>query len=199
MSIYLIRHGMTAGNAERRLQVPETPLSDPGRDQARRMARRLQDAGIERILTSDLLRARMTAEALGEASGVPLDLEPLLRERNFGDHRGLLWQEAAPDIFDTSYSPPGGETWPEFLERAAEAWARITQTAVETRGHLAVVTHGLLYGVLLRSHVGLPEESLTSGGRSGPPIRNTAITIVSQRKPFRVELLACTAHLEPQG
>ena len=64
MSIYLIRHGKTAGNAERRLQVPETPLNDAGLEQAAKLGNRLRDAGVERILSSDLTRALQTAEAV---------------------------------------------------------------------------------------------------------------------------------------
>jgi probable phosphoglycerate mutase len=199
MSIYLIRHGMTAGNAERRLQVPETPLSERGLEQARRLGLRLANIGVERILTSDLERARMTADAVSRAAGVAPDLEPLLQERNFGDHRGLLWQDAAPDIFDLAYDPPGGESWTEFLERAALAWESVARAAAEIEGHLAVVTHGLLYGVLVNEHIGLPDRPRGAGERPNLQIRNTAVTIVSQRSPHRIELLACTAHLEPEG
>lgn len=197
MSIYLIRHGRTEGNVERRLQVPETPLSEEGRAQARRLGDRLADVGIERILTSDLARARMTAEALSRAAGVEPDLEPLLQERNFGDHRGLLWQDAAPNIFDPAYAPPGGESWPEFVERAARAWVRIARASAETSGHLAVVTHGLIYEVFLQRHTDLVAGSAQRAERPSFLIRNTAVTIVTPHEPHRVELLACTAHLEP--
>ena len=52
MSIYLIRHGQTAGNAERRLQTPDVPLDDAGFEQARRLGERLRNAGIAGVESS---------------------------------------------------------------------------------------------------------------------------------------------------
>ena len=61
MSILLIRHGETAGNANRVVQVPETPLSERGLAQAALLGKRLANAGISQILASDYARAAMTA------------------------------------------------------------------------------------------------------------------------------------------
>ena len=80
MSIYFIRHGETPFNRSRVVQVPETPLSDRGVAQAERMASRLADVGITRIVASDMARAAMTAAALEAVTRVPLDFEPALQE-----------------------------------------------------------------------------------------------------------------------
>ena len=94
MAIYLIRHGETAWNAARIVQMPDTPLNDNGFDQAKRVARRMAEADIGGILSSDYQRTHSTAEAIAEATGRSIAFEPLLRERHFGDHRGsaLVWQ-----------------------------------------------------------------------------------------------------------
>src|SRR5438477_5849884 len=87
-SIFLIRHGETFGNAARIVQLPDIPLSERGLAQAERLARRLAQEGVARIISSDLPRAAMTAESVRRMTGAPLMFDPLLHERNFGDIRG---------------------------------------------------------------------------------------------------------------
>ena len=144
MAIYLIRHGETAGNAALVVQKPDIPLSPHGIDQARRLARRLTGEGIGQILSSDLTRAAMTAEAVGETTGAPIRFDPLLHERNFGDVRGTPYAELSFDLFAPDYDPPGGESWERFEARMDEAWVRIQRAADRCEENLGVVTHGLV-------------------------------------------------------
>ncbi len=193
MSIYLIRHGETAGNADRRLQRPDVPLNEAGLEQARRLGERLRDAGIAHVLSSDLLRARQTAEAVVRATGSPIQFDPLLQERNFGDLRGRLYDELDPELFSEDYDPPGGESGDVFRERVNRAWQRIVEctTEVDGRGHLAVVTHGLVYRVLFARHVS-PDADASELPRPG----NTALSIIEPAAPHKISLLACVAHLD---
>ena len=191
MSIYLIRHGETPGNRKRVVQVPETPLSEEGLEQARLLGVRLADVGLQRIVASDLTRAAMTAEALSKATGLPVEHDPLLQERNFGDLRGTPYAELAQDLFGPEFDPPGGESWEVFHRRVDTAWDRIREIATRTRGNLAVVTHGLVCHSLVSRHLAhtAVDPELTG-------FANTALTIVEASPPWRVRLLACTAHLE---
>lgn len=191
MSIYLIRHGQTAGNAERRLQTPDVPLDEAGLEQARRLGERLREAGIARVVSSDYARAHQTAEAVVRATGAPHEVEPLLRERNFGQLRGRLWDDVGPDLFADHFEPPGGESWGDFRARGRDAWAAITAraSAIEGEGHLAVVTHGMLYRVLFSDHV------FAASAEEAPAPGNTALSIIEPAPPHVVSLLACTAHL----
>jgi probable phosphoglycerate mutase len=191
MSIFLIRHGETAGNAARIVQRPDIPLSERGLAQAERLARRLAGAGITAILASDLVRAAMTAERLARVTGLSIAFEPLLHERNFGDIRGTAYADLGFDPFDPGYAPPNGETWAVFHARVDRAWARIQAAATATPGHLAVVTHGLVCKSLAGRHLALPSGA-------GVPERweNTSVTIVDARAPWRVALLNCCAHLD---
>lgn len=191
MAIFLIRHGETLGNAARVVQRPDNPLSPRGLDQAERLARRLADAGITRIVSSDLARAAMTAEPLQHATGAPLELEPLLQERSFGDLRGTAYADIEFDIFAEAYAPPNGESWEIFHARATLAWARVLALADATAGHLAVVTHGLVCRSLASRHLVLPSDQ-------GVPERweNTSVTIADPPAPWRVRLLNCIAHLD---
>ncbi|MGH7393739.1 MAG: histidine phosphatase family protein [Candidatus Rokuibacteriota bacterium] len=191
MSIFLIRHGETVGNASRVVQRPDNALSPRGVAQAERLARRLAPEGIAGIVSSDLARAVTTAERLRVLTGVPLSFEPLLQERNFGDIRGTPYAELGFDMFAPDYAPPNGETWPAFHERVDRAWARVHALAAPIDGHLAVVTHGLVCRSLAARHLVLPDGEAV-------PLRweNASLTIVECPAPWRVRLLNCVAHLD---
>lgn len=196
MAIYLIRHGETASNRARVIQLPETPLSGRGLGQARRLAERLAGEGIARIVSSDLARARMTAECLVATTGAPLEHDEGLQERNFGEIRGTAYADVGCDPFGPDYAPPGGESWPVFHERVDRAWRRIGRLAAECDGHLAVVTHGLVCHSIVARHVEWPSAS-DRPGPDDPPLHfgNTALTILAGPDPWRAEILGCTEHL----
>jgi probable phosphoglycerate mutase len=189
-SIFLIRHGETPGNAGRIVQTPDTPLSTRGIDQAKRLAQRLERTGIARILSSDLVRATMTAECIRLTTGVSLRLDPLLQERNFGDLRGTPYDRLTLDIFAPGYEPPGGESWEVFHARVDRAWGFVRQIAAESDGHLAVVTHGLVCRSLAARHLVLP-----AGQEAPERWANTGLTI-ADGPLWRVSLLNCTVHLD---
>lgn len=197
MAIYLIRHGETAGNRERVLQVPETPLSERGLAQASRLGARLADVGIAAILSSDMARAAMTAESLARATDLRVEHEALLQERNFGELRGTPYAELSESPFGPGFEPPGGESWPAFHGRVDIAFARVEALAAEVDGHLAVVTHGLVCHSIAMRHIDSGEAGV-GAGIDGPPIRfgNTAVTIIEGPGPWRAALFGCTAHLD---
>ena len=191
MSIFLIRHGETLGNASRTVQLPDNPLSARGALQAARLARRLIHEGISRILSSDYSRAAATADHLRRVTGAPIRYSPLLQERNFGDIRGTPYAELGFDMFEPGYAPPNGETWEMFHLRVDRAWALVQEEAAATVGHLAVVTHGLVCRSLADRHLVLPE------GEPPPAAwHNTSLTIIDHPPPWRVRLLNCAAHLD---
>ena len=190
MTILLVRHGETDGNAARVLQRPDVPLNDRGLRQAEQLARRLSAVGFARILCSDLLRARMTAAPLAARSGVAIDESPLLQERNFGDLRGMAYAALPEDPFGPDVRPPNGEDWPTFHARVADAFAFIVSRRRGVNGTLVVVTHGLVCRALVERHALLPEGVVV-------PERfdNASITVIHDDAPHRVSLLNCTAHL----
>jgi probable phosphoglycerate mutase len=189
--ILLIRHGETPGNAARVVQTPETPLSERGVEQARRLGARLAGEGVGGILASDLERAAMTAHRLADATGAPITFEPLLHERNFGDLRGTPYAELGVDLFAPELAPPGGESWRTFHVRVDRAWERILEEAARTEGDLAVVTHGL---VCLSITTRCAELSLTEAPELAG-FANTSVTQIEHTPPHRVRLLDCTEHL----
>jgi broad specificity phosphatase PhoE len=191
VSIFLIRHGETLGNASRTVQLPDNPLSPRGIAQAELLARRLQREGIAAILSSDFARAAATAERLRRVTGAPVRHDPLLQERNFGDIRGTPYAALGFDMFAPDYAPPNGETWEAFHARVDRAWTLIQEAAAAAGGHLAVVTHGLVCRSLAGRHLVLP------AGLDAPERwENTALTVIDYPAPWRVQVLNCIAHLE---
>jgi probable phosphoglycerate mutase len=190
-TIFLIRHGETDGNARRIVQLPAAALSPRGIAQAERLARRLATEGIRAILSSDLARAKTTAEHVHRATGAPIEFDPLLHERNFGAIRGTPYAEIGFDPFAPDYEPPEGESWPVFHARVDHAWQAIRACATRCEGPLAVVTHGLVCRSIAARHVVLPDGVVV-------PDRweNTSVTILDGPTPWRVRLLNCSIHLD---
>ena len=191
MSIYLIRHGETALNASRTLQPADTPLSPRGLAQAAAIGKRLVDAGVVAIVSSDLPRAAQTASAIAAACGLPIRWEPLLHERNFGDLRGQPYDGLAFDPLTLTEAPPGGESAATFRARVAEAFKRIVALRASLDGNLAVVTHGLVIGAMLEAHARLAEHDALP-----ERLGNASLTVLSALPPHDVGLLDCTRHLE---
>jgi probable phosphoglycerate mutase len=190
-TIFLIRHGETAGNAARIVQLPDAALSPRGIAQAERLALRLAAEGIALILSSDLERAMTTAEHVRRATGAPIEFDPLLQERNFGALRGTPYSELDFDLFAPDLEPPDGESWPIFHARVDRAWEAVKARAAEIDGPLAVVTHGLVCRSVAARHLVLPD-----GVAAPERWENTSVTIVDGPTPWRVRLLNCTTHLD---
>ncbi len=189
MTILIVRHGETDGNAARVLQRLDVPLNERGMRQAEELARRLSAQGFVRVLCSDLLRARMTAAPLAACSGLAVEESPLLQERNFGDLRGMPYAALAEDPFGPDFAPPNGEDWPTFHARVAEAFALIVDWRRGANGTLVVVTHGLVCRALVARHAFLPEGAVV-------PERfdNTGVTILHEDAPHGASLINCTRH-----
>lgn len=190
MTILLVRHGETDGNAARILQRPDVPLNARGVRQAERLAQRLSALGFAHIVCSDLLRARMTAAPLAARSGITIEESPLLQERNFGDLRGVPYADLAENPFGPDFVPPDGEDWPTFHARVAEAFAFIVTRRRAADGTLVVITHGLVCRAVVERHALVPEGVAVS-----ERFDNTSVTVLHEHAPHRVSLLNCTRHL----
>lgn len=189
MTILLVRHGETAGNAARVMQRPEVPLNERGIRQAAQLAERLFELGFAHVLCSDLVRARMTAEPLRARGRVVVVIEetPLLQERNFGDLRGTPYAELTCDPFAPGYVPPGGEGMEVFHRRVAQAFALVVERRRGVSGSLVVVTHGLVCRAILANHASAPAVPDHFG--------NTSLTVLDPDPPFAARLVNCTRHL----
>jgi broad specificity phosphatase PhoE len=150
MECWLVRHGESTWNSERRFQgTLDAPLSARGRAQASALAAGLGDTRFDALYTSPLSRARETAAACGARLGLEAVLLEELREIHLGGWEGLTlddvqaregdyyrrWLEAPVD-----HPAPGGEPMPGLATRVRAALDRLS--AVHPEGRVLVVAHG---------------------------------------------------------
>jgi 2,3-bisphosphoglycerate-dependent phosphoglycerate mutase len=134
-TLLLVRHGETDWNADGRLQGhTDRPLSDHGRRQARKLAEELSGEEIEAVYSSDLARARETAEVVGDRLGLPVELDPELREKDWGNWEGLTAVERDRVEF-------AGESTEAHQQRMLRALERISERHPGV-ARVLVVTHG---------------------------------------------------------
>ena len=157
--LIVVRHGETAWNVDTRIQGHlDIPLNATGLWQARQLGDALAGEAISAIYTSDLLRARKTAQAVADATGAALVDEPGLRERAFGSFQGRTFAEVEAEHpeqarrwrqRDPDYAPDGGESLRVLRERVVDTTHRL---AARHPGELVLlVTHGGVLDVLYRA------------------------------------------------
>jgi broad specificity phosphatase PhoE len=147
-TVLLTRHGETDWNNERRWQGhADRPLNERGREQARALAAELAGRSVDAIYSSDLLRARETAEIVGAELGLEVRIDAGLREVDVGTWSGLAHGEIErndPEGFRRWQE--GGKGWElgeSYEEMGERVVAAVTTIAAEHPGEtLLVVTHG---------------------------------------------------------
>ncbi len=157
--ILAIRHGETLWNVDSRIQGHlNIGLNDTGRWQAERLGVALKDETIAAIYASDLSRAHDTALAVSRRTGVPVQPEPGLRERSFGEFEGRTFAEietALPEQAkrwrqrDPSFTPAGGESLFMLKARVLSVAARLA--AQHPGEQIALFAHGGVMDILYRA------------------------------------------------
>jgi uncharacterized phosphatase len=140
-SLYLVRHGETDWNAQRRIQgSTDIPLTDMGRAQAATTGRLLARREWDGVYTSPLSRAMETAEIISAEIGLGApEVVSGIVERNYGEAEGLNWQQIEA-LFPGSMDVPGRESHREVADRAIPA---LIELAHRHPGEsLIVVSHG---------------------------------------------------------
>jgi broad specificity phosphatase PhoE len=144
LTLLLVRHGQSEWNARGLMQgqTADIPLTELGHAQAAAGAAELAALGPGALLSSDLLRARQTAEHCARATGLPVSVTPALREQGYGVLEGRpsreLWDVV--DWTDPHWSAEGGES-------LARLHGRVTRFVEHLRADrpadvVALVTHG---------------------------------------------------------
>ena len=161
--IVLWRHGQTDWNLVNRFQGhSDIPLNQTGIEQARRAAPLLFGLRPSKIISSDLIRAKQTAEELANLSKLPIHIDPGLRETNGGKWEGRTGAENRADDYekfvnwlDGNDEPAGdfGERRSEIALRAVTAIENALDQKTET---LVVVTHGGTARIIIGKMLGLP-------------------------------------------
>ena len=165
--IYLLRHGETTWNVERRYQgTLDSPLSETGRQQTSRTSDALRSAPLRAVYSSPLRRALETAAVIASPHGLPVRTHDGLSEIRVGEWEGLTvaeietrYGESVRQWYDTPHLAriPGGETIEEMRERAAAAVDEIRRRHEgET---VAAVAHGGVNKTILLTVLGAPLSS----------------------------------------
>jgi 2,3-bisphosphoglycerate-dependent phosphoglycerate mutase/probable phosphoglycerate mutase len=176
--LVLLRHGQTDYNATGRMQGHlESQLTPEGIAQATRVAPEVARLKPRRILSSDLRRAADTADIVSAACGVPVEIDPRLRETHLGQWQGLT----VPDIeagwpgaiatwrSDPAWAPPGGESRIDVVRRCTpvvEALDDELTDEVEPSTVVLVAHGGMIAGVVC-GLLGLPIEAWPAIGGLG--------------------------------
>jgi broad specificity phosphatase PhoE len=157
MRLIVVRHGETFYNAQRRLTgQSNVPLNPLGERQVAALSDCLATEHLDVIVTSDLERTRVTAEAIAFNHGLPVHEDTDLRELSFGDWEGYTFDEVLARDADlvslwradpVKNAPPGGETVAQLRDRCARALTHWQTRYPEST--VVWVTHGALIGVLL--------------------------------------------------
>jgi probable phosphoglycerate mutase len=197
----LVRHGETEWNAERRLQGQiDIGLNETGRQQALAAGRWLRGQEIAAVYSSDLQRARSTAEAIGGALGLAVTPLPEMRERNYGIFQGLTYAEARerhPEAYaafearNPDHDFVSGESLKAMFARVT---AKLQALAAAHAGQsIVVVVHGGVLDIVNRFVRGNPLE--TPRDFLIPNAGLNWIALVDGG--WHIESWGETAHLEP--
>lgn len=167
--IFLVRHGETDWNLQKRFQGKENiPLNNKGREQARRLSRYLSQKNISAVFSSPLSRAWETAKIIAfEHNLTPAAVDDLA-EINFGSWEGKVYQEMdEPDraalaqwlLNPALHSIPGGESLQQFQQKLQNCYKKLLDNHVD--GNLAIVTHGGAIKVLVAEILEIPLARIT--------------------------------------
>lgn len=184
----IIRHGITDWNIQKRAQgQTDIPLNETGRKQALALAERLKDERWDLVYSSDLSRAKETAEIVAETLGLSVHTDIRLREKGFGEIEGLTMDDRLERW---------GQDWPT-LAQGIESEASVVERAVSFAAHMIetypqqrilVVSHGAFIARALAKFI--PHENLDQ------VILNTSITKIRYADGRWVcDLLNCTKHI----
>lgn len=161
LDIYLVRHGQTQWNLEKRLQgATDNVLNDTGRRQAAELAQRLAGVPFSHIYSNGLRRAQETAAAF--AGATPVTALPALNERSFGKFEGIFEDQRDAALFAEfsqrgsvlDDSLDGGESLQSQANRVKAAVRQIT--ARHTAGSIAIVAHGGVNPLVLAALLDIP-------------------------------------------
>lgn len=191
IKIGLIRHGETDWNKARKMQgQKDIPLNEAGLKQAEAIAKRLRNENWDAIYSSDLLRAKRTAEKIAQAMGKTIQATDVrLRERSFGQYEGLSFDQRSRLQYPSGslkaeklYGIESNET---LIKRALSFLEDLKRR--EPDRNVLLISHGGWIRAVLRSLCS--NENL-------PRIGNTSISVLKfSGETWELELCNCMSHL----
>lgn len=169
--VWVVRHGESTWNAQGRMQrqIAHPPLTAKGIAQAYTAGYALRDKNIDRVVSSDAVRAVQTAQAISTVTATPISFDPRLRERGWAPGARPLVPARAPERLED----PTGRVY-EVLAEISELGGT---TAVVTHGDIVLTIIGLLG--IRNATAAAPADASISDWTSGSTVPNGAVVALS--------------------
>lgn len=191
MKIYLVRHGQTLFNQQKKVQGwCDSPLTQEGIQQAVAVSKTLQSISFEYAYSSTSERAMDTMHYILQDRSVPHAYVKGLKELNFGSLEGEKEADVFTDIsvYEKGFEMYGGETLPTCNQRFMACLETIAKSHV---GNVLVVTHG---GVIMSVLNYLDEAQFMKHMQEVGDIENCSVTILEYTDHFEILDLADTSY-----
>jgi broad specificity phosphatase PhoE len=196
MKIIFVRHGESIGNEKNIIQGHSCcGLSKKGIKQAELVAKRLSHIKFDIIFSSDILRAKQTAQIIYKYNKkTPIRFSKLLRERNFGCLEKKDGNKYSLKRYDKR-RPKGGETYSEVKKRASDFLDNLVNNY--NKKTIVVVAHGgfirMMYSVVSKKSIKASFREIPHGSMVNTCIFEIELVSI---KSFGIIKLNCAKHLE---
>lgn len=193
MKLYLVRHGETDWNKERKIQGrTDIPLNEFGRMLARKTAAGLSLVNFDICYTSPLCRARETAEIIRKERLINIIEDDRIIEMSFGAYEGKCCSPQACNVPENFHmfiedpqrykAPEGGENFEDVIKRTGAFWDMLYDQYESGNYNILVATHGAALAALLNN---IKKQSLSGFWGMGVH-KNCAVTQVEVKNHIPV-------------
>lgn len=188
--IYLVRHGQTDWNLTKKIQgQKDISLNETGREQAKLLTQNIFDLKIDKIISSDLLRAQETAEIINEIFNKKIYLDKRLREINYGLIEGTASKDIPQDVWDTFNNYPAkinAESMTEVFNRVKSFFESLSDLDED----ILIVTHGGVFRMVMYyidNNLKFDKEIYLD--YKNEKINNTDIFVMEKEKIYKMPIL----------
>ncbi len=172
--LYIIRHGKTDWNNERKLQGrTDIPLNEEGIEMARRARDEYRNVPFDICYCSPLKRARQTADILLEGRNIPIITDDRLLEMSFGIYEGMANGYDDPDLYVSRlFRDPagfterleGGESLDDLFERTGDFLESIVKPLLSQNKNVLIVGHGAMNSSIVSRIRGMERKDFWAAG-----------------------------------
>jgi len=159
VKILITRHGQTKQNVDGTVQGKEHgEINEKGFAQIKKLIKRLKSERIDKIISSDIPRCKITTEEILKEIKLPVEYTPIIREKDNGSlvgksHKDFSWDDL-PGTFETRKAPDG-ESLEEVRERGKKFFEEIKEKYNKNDEIIFVVSHGAFLKVFIGSLLGM--------------------------------------------
>lgn len=163
--LYIMRHGTTKWNEERKLQgQTDIPLNENGIQLARKARKEYKDVTIDICFCSPLIRAKDTAKIFLEDRNIPIIFDDRLKEISFGEYEGTcnLYDSKDPNMNAFFHNPEsykaikGAESFEELFYRTGDFLSNVVNPLLAEGKNILIVGHGAMNSSIVCQVKGLP-------------------------------------------